>query len=217
MGTASGGRCTWIPRTRPAGSRLYLEGAPAERVWYLKEGTVVLSRANGAGATTRWTLRRPGDLLAPEALVSTGYADTAEALTPVTLCGMARTELDRWLGPTGSPSRTLLSLVLKTRCEETPRRASADGTSTRRLAQWILDEARGGEAPRVPRKVVADLLGMLPETLSRALAKLQAAGAVKADRRTIRVADVDALLRAAGEAQEDTDDEAERPEEADAP
>ena len=61
------------------------------------------------------------------------------------------------------------------------------------------DDAPGGQAPPIPRRVVAGLLGMQPETFSRALASLAAAGAVSVTRKSIRVADFDALVLAAGD------------------
>ncbi len=202
-GVPRGGSCPFVPREREAGALLYVEGCAADRVWYIVRGYVALSReageAKGSGVT--WAVRRPGELLGAEALVSGTYRDSAQALTPVTLCAAPREVVDHWLGPADSPARSLLQLAMRTRCNEAPRRSGADGSAPRRVARWLLDDAPGGQAPPIPRHIVAALLGMLPETFSRALARLVSLGAIEVDRKAIRVADFDALLRAAGESE----------------
>jgi DNA-binding transcriptional regulator YhcF (GntR family) len=50
----------------------------------------------------------------------------------------------------------------------------------------------------LPRRVVADLLGMRAETLSRALAELVQRGATATTRTTLRIVDSSALAMAAG-------------------
>ena len=50
----------------------------------------------------------------------------------------------------------------------------------------------------MPRHVVASLLGMVPETLSRALAQLARTGAIEVTRQAVRIRDSQALKEAAG-------------------
>ena len=200
-GVAEHRTCPFAPRERESGALLYVEGESADRVWFIVSGYVALSReageARGSGVT--WAVRRPGEMLGTEALVSETYRDSAVALNATTLCAAPREVVNAWLGPENAPARAVLQLTLRTRCNEMPRRSGADGSASRRVAAWLLDEAPGEHAPQIPRQVVADLLGMLPETFSRALARLVKLGAIVVDRRSIRVVDVDALLRAAGE------------------
>nr|MBK7067081.1 Crp/Fnr family transcriptional regulator [Deltaproteobacteria bacterium] len=200
-GVAEHRACPFVPREREAGAHVYVEGDTADRVWYIVSGYVALSRetseARSSGVT--WAVRRPGEMLGTEGLVSDTYRDSAVALNAATLCVAPRDVVDAWLGPEDSPARAVLQLALRTRCNEVPRRSCADGNATRRVASWLLDEAPSQNAPQIPRQIVAGLLGMLPETFSRALARLVKLGAIEIDRRTIRVVDLDALLRAAGE------------------
>lgn len=200
-GVPKGEACPFVSRDREAGALLYIEGDTADRVWYVVSGYVSLSReaseSQSAGVT--WAVRRPGDLVGAESLVSGTYRDSAKLLTSATLCAASRETVDAWLGPETSPARSLVQLLLKTRCRESPRGSSADGAAPKRVAQWLLDNSSDGSAPSIPRGVVAALLGMQPETFSRALATLVAEGAITADRKAIHVASFDALLRAAGD------------------
>lgn len=196
---AQGGRCPFVARDRDSGALLYVEGAAADQIWYVQRGFVGLSREAGEarGPGVIWAVRRAGEMLGVEALVRGAYRDSARTLSPTTLCAASREAVDRWLGPPDAPARALLQLALRSRGHESPRRSGADGPASRRAARWLLDDAEG-DAPPIPRHVVADLLGMTPETLSRALAALAATGAVAVDRRSVRVLDRDALRRAAG-------------------
>ena len=78
------------------------------------------------------------------------------------------------------------------------RSAAPDGTAVQRLAAWLCDEGPRNVMAVIPRKSVADLLGMRPETLSRALAELVKLGAIESGRNRLTIVDYDALYAAAG-------------------
>ena len=50
----------------------------------------------------------------------------------------------------------------------------------------------------LPRRILADLLGMRPETFSRALTALSERGAIAVTRTTLRIADQETLAEIAG-------------------
>jgi CRP-like cAMP-binding protein len=190
------------PRAIEAGATLYVEGAVAERIWYVLDGVVGLVRDVGdrRGAGVPWATRRTGTLIGNEALVQDEYADTALALTDATVCSAERASLRRWAAEgTAEAARAVMELVIRTHCATEPRPSSAEGTAARRVARWIADESRGSVAPQIPRAVVAGLLGMLPETFSRALSTLSSRGAIEVSRKEIRVVSAEKLLAEAGE------------------
>jgi CRP/FNR family transcriptional regulator len=183
-----------VDRQRAAGACLFVAGEPAERIMFVKRGAVTLSReaGSGRGEGVTWTVRRPGSLLGAEALVRETYLDSARAVTDVVVCTASREEIDAWMRSRDGASRAFLECVLLAQCEDAPRRAGSEGSAQQRVASWILEESRG-ERPGLPRNVVAALLGMLPETLSRALAALSARGVITVTRRTVDVRDAEAL------------------------
>lgn len=189
-----GGRCPLVPRARPAGACLYMEGLPAERVWFIKSGVVVLTRGEieRSGNEIAWAVRTPPSLIGLEALARPTYLDTARALSAVTLCGATRESFDTWLSHNASAARAVLDLVVRAQCADTPRRAGCDGSAVQRAARWVLAESSSGSA-RLPRRLVAQLLGMQPETFSRALATLAARGAIEVTRRDVRIIDREVL------------------------
>ncbi|MFO0610837.1 MAG: Crp/Fnr family transcriptional regulator [Polyangiales bacterium] len=197
-GCADGAPCPLTPHAFAAGTALGAEGAPADRVWYLRRGSVALYRDAGPeGGEFPWVIRKAGALVGEEALVQDDFSDTAVALTAGAACVGRRDELRAWIDRGGDAARTVLSLVIRARVEAAPRPSTPDGSAPRRVARWLADEARGGCAPPLPRHVLAGLLGMKPETLSRALAALARAGAVRVTRREVRVVDAARLLAAA--------------------
>jgi CRP-like cAMP-binding protein len=195
--TSRGGRCPMVSRPRPAGTWLLVAGEPSERIMYLQRGAVTLSREGGDArhAGVIWAVRRAGSLLGIEALVRDTYLDSARAITDVVVCTAARAEIDGWLSTREGSARALLDCVLLAQCADAPRRASSDGSAQQRVAAWLLES--GAEVADVPRNVTATLLGMLPETFSRALAALAARSLIQVTRRSVTIVDAEGLEQAA--------------------
>jgi CRP/FNR family transcriptional regulator len=195
-----GGHCHFIRRECHTGEQLYRQGDEADTVWIVKRGRLLLERTAQSGdAAHAHATRQAGDFIGLEALVSPRYADSALVLHGATVCGARREHVDKWFGPSNAPARAALEQTLKTFMAEAPRAASSDGTAVRRVARWLVTEAKDGQSPAMPKRALADLLGMVPETLSRALAELRKSGAIGATRqRRIQIADDAALRRAAG-------------------
>jgi CRP/FNR family transcriptional regulator len=196
--TVVGRPCPFVLETCERGATLFREGDPADRVYVIRRGTVVLTRASGeAGARAR-AVRRTGAFVGLEALIAPRYLDSARASEPTAACRAPLAAVDDWLGAPGTPARLALEQLLRSEVDEPLHAASPDGTAIERVARWILDEAQGGAPRALPRRDVAGLLGMVPETLSRALAALVRAGAITTNRRHLRVVDAQALRTAAG-------------------
>ncbi len=176
-----------VDRKRRRDETLALEGQVIQTVWFIKRGTVVLSRCGPDGVDRPRLVRGPGTFIGLEVLVRSTYADSVRTTEPTIVCGVSRDGLDGWLGPKGTPSRMALEQTLIATADDRPRAAGADGTAIARVARWILDDAAAN--CRVPRQVIAALLGMVPETLSRSLAHLHDEKMIELTRRTISVTD----------------------------
>lgn len=191
-GAGKGQFCPFVDRSRNAGEVLYLEGEAADYVWFVKSGTVVLHRANddNHGAGPARAVRFGGSFIGLEALVEDTYRDTARTTTDVVLCGATRDGMDAWLGPEGTPARTALELTLRAERDSPPRTsAPSDGSALQRVARWLWTEGPRESRLNLPRHIVADLLGMRPETLSRSLTRLVERGAIDSRRTELRILD----------------------------
>jgi CRP-like cAMP-binding protein len=94
-----GGICPFVPRDTAAGETIFDEGAPAERVWFVKQGAVIVSRSccdDGSDEDGR-KIEVEGAVLGVEALFRDTYLDSARALTRVTLCSASRDVVNGWL------------------------------------------------------------------------------------------------------------------------
>jgi CRP-like cAMP-binding protein len=166
----------------------------------VKEGFVSLSAVSPRGSEVALTLRGPSALLCTEALHGDPSPYEVRALSRVKLCGIGGDALSQWVGPERSPARAILDLLLaegKLQRDEVNYR---QGDCMSRVARFALAHARFlSERPNAVRKqVVARLLGMRPETLSRCLTRLERDGVVDASR-GVRVLDVRRLAAIASE------------------
>lgn len=200
-GVGAGQFCPFIERKIRVGELIYRAGDDAARVWFVRSGTVVLSRSpsEGDGSDERArAVRFAGSFLGLEALVAPSYIDTARASSNVSLCGATVQGVDVWLGPRGTPARTALELTLKSASQDRPRASASDGNAISRFARWLLEDVPRDVPLQLPRRAVAELLGMRPETLSRSIATLSERGAIASTRTSLRIID-ESLLAAAVE------------------
>lgn len=189
-----------VDRRRTAGTSLYMAGSPADTVYYVKHGAVALSRGSSEkhGEDAPYAVRRAGSLIGLEAILQPTYLDSARAVSDVTVCGTSRDAMRGWLEQIGT-ARVVLDCLLQTMVGDNAGRATTDGTAQQRVARWLLDSSK---QKRLPRTVLAGLLGMKPETLSRALAAIARTGSIHLTRSRIEVKDAARLEAIANGASE---------------
>jgi CRP-like cAMP-binding protein len=200
LGIASQGRCRLTPTSRESGSTICAQGERPRTVYFIKEGFVALSAVSTRGAELVLTLRGPSSLLCTEALQSEPSPYEVRALSRVKICGISGDALSQWMGPERSAARVILDLVLSESRQQRDEVNWRNGDCLSRVARFALAHARFlAERPNAVRKqVVARLLGMRPETLSRCLTRLEADGVVDASR-GVRVLDARRLAAIAME------------------
>jgi CRP-like cAMP-binding protein len=153
-----------------------------------------MSSENRALGRTR-ALRHHDTFLGLEALIDSEYQDSARAETPLLLCVASRERAMDWVAEHGEASLLVLETVLRTEDDELIPQSAPDGTAIQRVASWILDRHQIEQTTDVPRSVIADLLGMRPETLSRALHSLHQEGLIEVSRRSFMLIDPEGLRR----------------------
>jgi CRP-like cAMP-binding protein len=190
-GVAERRQCPFVPRNRAAGAVLHVAGEAVERVAFVKCGAVLVMRSVDEDQVegTPWAIRRAGSFLGLEGLVGTHHLDSARVLTDVTLCSATLDAVQAWLDTRRTAARVVLDSVLRSGGLERPLRGNADGTAPRRAASWLVKNADSQFAGALSRQVMAGLLGMRPETLSRALRTLAERGAIRHGRASIEILD----------------------------
>ena len=184
LGIASAGRCRFTPSTREAGASLCAQGERPRTVYFIKEGFVALSAVSPKGSELVLTLRGPTSLLCTEAITNEPSAYEVRALSRVKLCGIAGDAMSQWVGPERSPARVVLDLLLAESRMQRDEVNFRQGDCMSRVARFALAHAKFlADRPNAVRKqVVARLLGMRPETLSRCLTRLEQDGVLDASR-----------------------------------
>jgi len=202
LGIASQGRCRLTATTRESGATICAQGERPRTVFFVKEGFVALSAVSPRGSELLLTLRGPSSLLCTEALQGEPSPFEVRALSRVKVCGISGDAMSQWIGPEKSAARVVLDLFLTEARQQRDEVNWRQGDCLARVARFALAHARFlADRPNAVRKqVVARLLGMRPETLSRCLTRLEREGVVDASR-GVRVLD---QRRLAAIATEDT-------------
>jgi CRP-like cAMP-binding protein len=169
----------------------------------LRAGEVILRALSATGDETTLGLRGPESLLGLEAVEDAPSPVEVRAATDVTVCAIDPSLFRRWLGPERTPAATMLSYAVQEAGRRGAERVSLTGDASARVARFLLDrfEATERKAIEVPLQVVASLLSMRPETLSRILSQFRSAGAL-APGRTVMLADIAQLRALAGDQDE---------------
>ena len=193
--------CPFRDTRRSAGTILIHQGAKPTSVLYLRRGQVVLSSTAASGTEVSCAVRGPDTLLGLEALMDLTMPYQVWALTDVALCTLDGHAFKAWLGSEKSPTGAALMFSLQEAARRVGERQALQGTALRRVARFLLQHSEvstDGEPLRTPHRVLAGILGMRPETLSRALAELRDGGAL-ATGRSVRVTSKDRLRQLAGD------------------
>lgn len=187
------------------GTVLAREGDAAEEFGVVIQGTVRSVHFGADGRPMTFEITGAGDAVGVTAALAGGrHPATIEATTPALIAWMTRASLLAFAGADHAAARTMLvslagKLVDLTTVVQT---LSLDVPS--RVAHYIFERSlAGGRATDEGLEVdlgmrKADLaasLGTVPETVSRALAKLKSDGVLDVRGRTVVIFDVGALAR----------------------
>jgi CRP-like cAMP-binding protein len=181
------------------GQILFLRGDPAERFYLLLDGWVKIFLDTPSGEQTVIEIMRGGETIAEAAIflgmaypASAEVADDARLVEIPAQSFLARLRQDgelalKMLAALSKRLHYLIQHIEKVQAFSTPQRLGG-------FLLGLTDKTTGEVVLRLPydKSLVAARLGMKPESLSRALAKLRDVG-VTTQGDTVRLADVERL------------------------
>ncbi len=189
------------------GAWIFSEGSAETSTAWLMEGKVELLKSSLSGKNTILHVMSEGHFLDLCALFG-GREDmfySAAALTPCRILRIDSRELLSVLaGNAPLALRLMKALAVRQRMFINKIAVSQGKISVRRrVAGWLLHKARMEQSAvlddSITREVLAGLLGLSRESLSRQLSLLAREGMIRLDRRAIVILDEDALRRCTGE------------------
>jgi CRP/FNR family cyclic AMP-dependent transcriptional regulator len=194
-GMTRAGTCPFHETRLAAGSVLVAQGEKPERVWLIRRGTVIVTSVSGTGEETQCSLRGPGSVIGLEAVRDEASSYQAWTLSDATLCGLAAERFRSWTGPRNNPIGVVLDYALDELAERGEERIALAGRTIERVARFLVARRRMEKRDRplrVQHQLLARMLGMRAETLSRCLRQLVDAGVIESGRH-VAVKDPDRL------------------------
>jgi CRP/FNR family transcriptional regulator len=186
-----------IEKQFDAGETLFHEGDPCDGLYVIGEGTVKISKTSPAGREIMLAMESAPSSVAEVPLFDEGaYPATVKALTPVTAFLLRKEDFRRFcLQHPEVPLRVFAILGKRLRQLVSLIEAITFGSMRQRLARILLESYERGEIEKalLTHEELAMRLGTVREVVSRNLARFQAEGIVRIDRRRIMVCDVEAL------------------------
>lgn len=184
------------------GEWICVEGDGASVTFWLVSGHVELLKGSVSGKNTVLHVVRAGHFLDLYGVFGKGAAFlSARALTPCSVLSMENRVVRALLSENiGLAQRVMQALAMRQRMFINKIAVSQGKISVRRrVAGWLLHKARV-ERTRVlddvmTREVLAGLLGLSRESLSRQLSRFVQEGLIRLERRTIVIEDEEALRR----------------------
>jgi CRP-like cAMP-binding protein len=178
-----------------AGTVLHHQGDKPRDLWFVRSGLVVVSSVSGSGEELRCAIRGPQSLIGLERVADQPADYSVCTLTHASICFIDVAGFSSWVGSLNSPIGVVLQMTLREMGERAVERQQLTGGATERLARFLLQHSVDAAQPLdVPLNVLARVLGMRAETLSRSVSELKLAGAL-ARSRGITVRDSSALQR----------------------
>lgn len=187
----------------PKGTSLFREGEPMDRLYLVISGWVTLFRDTSAGQRVVIRVFGPGETLAEAALfLDSMFPVSGEVAENARLASLDRRAFERLL--TTSPrvaTGMIASLAMHLRALTIEIEQLKTRTATERVAAFLLtccpDRGQADCSFELPydKSLIAQRLGMQPESLSRNLARLRSHG-ISVDRNRVIVGSPGALEQA---------------------
>jgi CRP-like cAMP-binding protein len=186
-----------IPRSFPAGVRVFHEGDRSDACYLVRSGDLRVTREHSDGRAIALATLGPGDIFGELAMLD-GQARSAsvETLSDAELLALGAADFRRLLAEHSQISVKLIAALTR-RLRETNERVSRQSFQTVPsrvagvLAQLITEEAvpdgRSGVTIRMTQADLAQLAGTSRESVSRFLATLERAGVVRVGRGRVTV------------------------------
>lgn len=180
-----------------AGETVFYEGDPCEGLYVIGEGTVKISKTSPTGREIMLAMESAPSSVAEVPLFDEGaYPATVKTLTPVTAYLLRKEDFRRFcLQHPEVPLRVFAILGKRLRQLVSLIEAITFGSMRQRLARILLESYEHGEmeGTALTHEELAMRLGTVREVVSRNLARFQAEGIVRMDRRRIVICDPEAL------------------------
>jgi CRP/FNR family transcriptional activator FtrB len=179
----------------PKGAALFAEGDRAEAVHLLLSGRIALTATASGRHSTVITLLGEGDLVAvPPMLLGLPSPVGAVATMASEALALDAASLRAALADDAALDRAILGMLARHWCALIEQMKDLKLHDSRtRVARWLAESARGAAGAEIklaaPKAMLARNLGMTPESFSRALASLEAAGAIAAAGSSIAILD----------------------------
>ena len=191
-----------IVRTRrplAPGDRLYRAGQPLTSLYVAREGAFKTVAGDAGGSSQVIGFHLPGELIGLDGLGTGTHAVDAEALTRAEVCEIPLAKLEEIARQLPGLQRQLMRVIGQgigrdqAHLEMLGRRQAPERIALflHGLAERYRQLGRGTEALTLPmsREDLASYLGIVIETVSRTLSKLQDEGVISVHGRQIRILD----------------------------
>jgi CRP/FNR family transcriptional regulator, cyclic AMP receptor protein len=186
-----------VPRSFPAGVRVFHEGDRSDACYLVRSGDLRVTREHPDGRAIALATLGPGDLFGELAMLD-GEARSAsvETLSDVELLALPAADMRRLLADHPEISVKLIAALTR-RLRETNERVARQSFQTvpsrvagvliQLIAEEATAEGRQGVTVRMTQADLAQLAGTSRESVSRFLATLERAGVVRVGRGRVTV------------------------------
>ncbi|WP_066250764.1 Crp/Fnr family transcriptional regulator [Neobacillus drentensis] len=184
------------------GETVYQAGDKSDSLYIVNKGKIRIYRLAESGKEQLVRILNPGDFTGELALFNEALHESfAEAMEETQVCMINRSDLQEFLLKYPSISLKILA-EFSNRLEQSEKQTTRFATEKvdTRIALFLVEcLPSGGQSQEVKlpmsRKDLASYLGTTPETISRRLADLEAAGLIKQKpHKIIEILDLDGLL-----------------------
>jgi CRP/FNR family cyclic AMP-dependent transcriptional regulator len=189
-------------KTLARGEIVLFEGEPAKALYFVVSGVVKVFKTSADGKEQILHLIRPGESFNDVPVFSGGSnLASAEAMTPVVLYGIEKSDLEVVLRDSPQLARNLIQ-VISQRVEHLV--SLVEDLSFRRVtgrvAKILLDYAgiQDGPRQRLTQQEMAAMAGTAREMIGRSLKAMEEEGTVRLERHRIVITDKEALREMAG-------------------